>query len=244
MNKMEKIIEKNAQDEKEIKRKRYVSVSTEPVEIKDVPAYANEMINSGADLLHCDIMDGVAVKKTTYDYMMLMKLKKLYKKFPLDVHLMIDDTVGEIKNYIKCRPWGITVQYDYFDYEKHLIKCLKKIKRAKIKAGIAISPSVPISYIVPYLKYLDIILVMGVVPGMGGQKLIDETILKVKEASSLRDRLKKSMIVSFDGGVNFENAEKIFEAGADMVVSGSVVYNCFSRKYAIECLKSGEPIVK
>ena len=245
MNKQENFVEeKKETQENKVERKRYVSASTEPVELKDVPAYANDMINSGADLLHCDVMDGVAVKKSTYDYAMVRKLKKLYKKFPLDVHLMIDDTVGEIKNYIKCRPWGITVQYDYFDYEKHLIKCLKRIKRARIKAGIAISPSVPVSYIVPYLKYLDIILIMGVVPGMGGQKLIEETILKVKEASSLRDRLKKSLIVSFDGGVNLENAEKIYNAGADMVVSGSAIYNCFSHKYAIESLKSGEPIVK
>lgn len=225
-------------------RKRYVSASTEPIELKDVPTYANEMINCGADLLHCDVMDGVAVKKITYDYAMVRKLKNLYKKFPLDVHLMIDDTIGEIRNYIKCRPWGITVQYDYFDYEKHLIKCLKKIKRARIKAGIAISPSVPVSYIAPYLKYLDIILIMGVVPGRGGQTLIEETILKVKEASAIRDRLKKSLIVSFDGGVNLENAEKIYNAGADIVVSGSAINNCFSHKYAIESIKSGEPIVK
>lgn len=225
-------------------RKKYVSVSTEPVEIKDVPAYANEIIKCGADLLHCDIMDGVAVEKVTYDDDMVRKLKKLNKKFPLDVHLMIDDTVGEIKRYIKCKPWGITVQYDYFDYEKHLIKCLKKIKRARIKAGIAVSPSVPISYIVPYLKYIDIILVMGVIPGKGGQKVLEDTILKVKEASSLRNRFKKSLIISFDGGITFENAQRIYEAGADIVVSGSLVHDCFSKKYAIECLKTGEPIVK
>ncbi|MGN1227092.1 MAG: ribulose-phosphate 3-epimerase [Christensenellales bacterium] len=225
-------------------RKRYVSVSTEPVKIADVPAYAKEIIESGADLLHCDIMDGVAVKQITYDHNMVKRLKKNNKKFPLDVHLMIDDTVGEVGNYIKCRPWGITVQYDYFDYEKHLIKTLKRIKRAKIKVGIAISPSVSVSYIVPYLKYLDIILIMGVMPGLGGQKLMKETLLKVKEASELRDRLKKNLIVSFDGGVTFENVEEIYNAGADMVVSGSLVHNCFSRKHAIESLRNGEPLIK
>ena len=225
-------------------RKKYVSVSTEPAERSDVLNYAKELMESGADLIHCDIMDGIAVDKITYDSNILKRMKKLNKKIPLDVHLMIDDTLGNVGNYIKCRPWGITVQYDYFEYEKHLIKTLKKIKHARIKAGIAISPNVPVSYIVPYLKYIDIILVMGVVPGLGGQEMIKDTLLKVKEASRIRDRLKSSLVISFDGGVNFQNAQEVFDAGANIVVSGSAVYNCFSRKYAIASLKTGEPLVK
>lgn len=225
-------------------RKKYVSASTEPVNITEVPAYAKELLEAGADLLHCDIMDGIAVEKTTYDYNMVKRLKKTFKKFPLDVHLMIDDTMGDIRRYIRNRPWGITVQYDYFDYEKHLVKTLKKIKRGRVRAGVAVSPNVPLSYIVPYLKYIDIILIMGVVPGRGGQKIIKDTLLKVREASRIRDTLKKSLIVSFDGGVTFENAQEIYDAGADIVVSGSLIYNCFSRKHAIQSLKLGEPIIK
>ena len=225
-------------------RKKYISVSTEPVPLSNVLVYSKEVMEAGADLIHCDIMDGIAVEKITYDDNMVKRIKKINKKFPIDVHLMIDNTLGNLSDFIRCRPWGITIQYDYFEYEKHLIKALRKIKKARIKAGVAISPNIPVSYIVPYLKYIDIILIMGVVPGLGGQEMIAETILKVKEASRIRDRLKKSLIVSFDGGVNFENAQEIFEAGANIIVSGSTVYNCFSKKYAIASLKAGEPIVK
>lgn len=234
----------NTAEVNQISRKKYVSVSTEPAEVKDVVAYCGEIIEAGADLLHCDIMDGVAVEKVTYNATMLKKIKKTYKKFPLDVHLMIDDTFGEILQYIRCHPWGITIQYDYFTSERQLVRTLKRIRRSRIKAGVALSPTIPISYIVPYLKYIDIILIMGVVPGLGGQEMIKDTLIKVKEACQLRDKFRKDMIVSFDGGVTYENAQEIFDAGADMVVSGSLVYNCFSRKHAIESLKLGEPIVK
>lgn len=224
--------------------KKIVSVSSEPAENSKVIEYAGELIKAGADMYHCDVMDGVAVRKVTYDYRMVKILRLKYPDFPLDVHLMTRDTISSISKYAKLKPYSISVQYEYFNYEKELIRCLKTIKRKKVKAGIAIAPQTPISYIMPYFKYIDMILIMSVIPGAGGQKFIPETLNKIREAKDLKNRFKKDMLISVDGGINFENAETVFETGADIIVSGSTVYNCFSRKYAIDSLRTSEPIVK
>lgn len=229
---------------KEGEKLRLISPSTEPVEKDNVIDYAQDLFNAGADLLHCDVMDGVAVKKVTYNEKMIFMLKRKVPNLKLDVHLMTSGGSGIVRRFVRARPFAITIQYDYFQFEKDLVKALKMISEAKIKCGISLSPSVPLSFVTPYLKYLDLILVMGVVPGAGGQKLIKSTVSKLKEVKRLKETLKKDLLISFDGGVNFKNANELFEAGADILVSGSAVYNSFDRAYAIRALKSdGEPIV-
>ncbi len=227
-----------------IQVKKYVSASTEPVDRGDVVDYVQELLSAGADFIHCDVMDGVAVPKQTYSEKMIALLRRKYPKARLDVHLMTSGGSRTVKKYIRPKPYAITVQYEFFDNEKDLTKALKAISSAGIKCGLSISPNVPFSYIAPYLRYLDIILIMGVKPGIGGQKLIESTLAKVKEAKHIKNTLKKSLTISFDGGVNLQNASKVFEAGADMVISGSAIYNSFDKAYAIQALKGdGEPIV-
>ena len=229
---------------KEGEKLKLISPSTEPVEKDDVIDYAQELLNAGADLLHCDVMDGVAVKKITYNEKMIFMLKRKVPNLKLDVHLMTSGGSGIVRRFVRAKPFSITVQYDYFDFEKDLVKSLKMINEAKIKCGVSLSPNVPLSFITPYLKYIDLILVMGVVPGVGGRKLIPSTLSKLREVKHLKDTLKKDLIISFDGGVNFKNANEIFEAGADILVSGNAIYNSFDKAYAIRALKAdGEPIV-
>ena len=234
----------NAMYLKQKPRARYVSASTEPVGKDYVLDYVQDLVDAGTDFIHCDVMDGLAVEKETYDEKLIGIMKRKFPKARLDVHLMTEGGSESVKKFVKYKPYAITVQYDFFETEKDLIKALKMIKSHKIKAGISLSPNVPLSYLAPYISYIDIVLIMGVKPGLGGQTLIPETILKVKEANNLKRTLKNGLIISFDGGVNFKNASKIFEAGADVVVSGNAIYNSFDREYAIQALKSvGEPIV-
>lgn len=229
---------------KEGEKLRLISPSTEPVDKENVVEYAQELLGAGADMLHCDVMDGIAVQKQTYNEKMIFMIRRKVPKLKLDVHLMTSGGSSTVRRYVRAKPFAITIQYDYFEYEKDLINALKMISEAKIKCGISLSPNVPLSFVVPYLKYLDLILVMGVVPGAGGQPMIKSTISKLKEVKHLKDTLKKNLLISFDGGVNFKNANELFEAGADVLVSGSAVFNSFDRAYAIRSLKAeGEPIV-
>ena len=224
--------------------KKYVSASTEPVEKAEVVDYVQELLSAGADFIHCDVMDGFAVPKETYNEKMISLLRHRYPKARLDVHLMTYGGSRTVKKYVRAKPYSITVQYEFFENEKDLTKALKAIHSAKIKCGLSLSPNVPFSYIAPYLRFLDIVLIMGVKPGLGGQKLIESTLSKVKEAKHIKDTLKKSLTISFDGGVDLHNASKVFESGADVVISGSAIYNSFDKEYAINALKGdGEPIV-
>lgn len=223
---------------------KYVAASTEPVDKADVVDYVEEMINCGADFIHCDVMDGIAVPKETYNEKVVGLLRRKFPKAKLDVHLMTAGGSETVKKYIRFKPYAITVQYDYFDTEKDLTKALREIKAAGIKAGLSFSPNVPLAYIAPYLSFIDLVLIMGVRPGLGGQQLIPATLTKVKEVKALKEAIKRSLIISFDGGVNMQNASDIFNSGADMVVSGSAIYNAFDREYAIKALKSdGVPLV-
>lgn len=224
---------------------RYVSPSTDPVDRSSLVSYAQEMLDCGADFLHCDVMDGVAVSRTTINEKDIYQVRKKVPKMKLDIHLMTVGNCATVKKYVRLKPYAVTVQYEFFDYEKELIKVLKTISSSKAKCGISISPSTPISYVTPYLKFLDIILIMGVEPGASGQKLIPGTINKVKEVKNIKNKLKSSLIIAFDGGVNYSNSGELYMAGVDVLVSGSTVYNSFDRAYAIRSLRSGvEPLIK
>ena len=183
---------------KKASRIRLVSPSTEPVDKTELLSYVQELSNAGADFIHCDIMDGIAVEKVTYNEKTLMLIRKKFPNLRLDVHLMTAGGSKTVKKYIHSKPFAITVQYDYFSSEKDLVRALKAIsKTKKIKCGISVSLNVPISYITPYLKYIDLVLIMGVQPGKGGQKMNKDAITKVREARHIKETLKNSLMISF-----------------------------------------------
>jgi len=224
--------------------KRLISVSTEPVPVEEMIEYFKELEFAGADMLHCDIMDGIVVEKATYNEQLLGDIKA-NTDLALDVHLMINEPYKLYKKYLKLRPQMITVQYEHFLYERQLRKVLKKIRRKRVKAGLSLSPNIPVSYILPFIPYVDMVLVMGVNIGSSGQTMHKGTIEKVKQVSMIRDKFRKDMLVGVDGGVNYDNVNALYEAGANLIVSGSLLYKSFSKKYAVDNLREpGKVIVK
>ena len=220
-----------------MKKDVFVSVSTDPInEYQLICEYAKEM-QGVADFLHCDIMDGKFVPKTTYDYQLVSNINS-NSLIMLDVHLMCEEPLGIIDSYLKAGANIVTIHYEAFKDKNDIIKGLEKIKKAKALAGLSIKPNTPVSEIKVYAHDFDLILVMSVEPGASGQKFLPESLDKIKQLDVLRNSNDYKYKIEVDGGVNIENAQKIISAGADILVSGSYVFKAQDRKAAIECLKS------
>jgi ribulose-phosphate 3-epimerase len=162
----------------------YVSPSTDPISSKcknfeeKIIAYAKELLNSGADFLHCDIMDGEFVKNTTYDYEIVEKINRNCL-IPLDVHLMVTSPASQIDYYVKAGANFITIHYESFDNDDELISALKVIRQNKLLAGLSFKPKTSVEKIEKILSYCDIVMVMGVNPGMSGKKFIIDSFEKI-----------------------------------------------------------------
>lgn len=216
--------------------KRLVSPSTDPVPKEELNAYAEDVKFAGADLLHCDVMDGEFVPRKTINEYVVADLRKA-NILPLDIHLMIRKPHKKIRKYAKMKPEFITIEYEAFEKARHLIKCLKVMRRRKIRGGLAIAPRTSVAVLVPFLGLIDTVLVMGVEPGRSGQTMDPMTVHKVAELNMLRQRYKANLFIEVDGGVTPENAEELYNAGANSVVSGSYVYNAISRRAAVARIK-------
>ena len=218
--------------------KRIVAVSTASVENnQELLDYIQEIEFAGADRLHCDVMDGIIVRQASFDESGLAIILST-TKLPVDVHLMVYQPHKQLKKYLKIKPDSITLQYEHFSTEKQLRKNLIKIQKAGIKTGLALSPEIPVSYILPFVPYIDELLIMGTSPNDRESKMYDGAIDKIKNAVDLKNRFKKDLIISFKGGVTFENVNKLYDSGVNIVIADDLVYKCFSRKYAIENLKN------
>ena len=216
--------------------KFYVSPSTDPIKnIEDVIKYADE-IKDTADFLHCDIMDGKFVEKSTFDYVAL-KLIKERTLIPLDVHLMVKEPSKVIQKYIDAGANVITVHYEAYENKKKLDRDLKKINKAGCLCGISIKPKTDIYEIMHLLSFVDIVLLMSVEPGKSGQTFINETYSKLVELDKLREDYSSKFKIEVDGGINPEISHKLKRLGADIVVSGSFVHKSQDRVMAIKQLR-------
>jgi len=175
----------------------------------------------GADLLHCDVMDGHFVTNLTFGPFIIDTINKI-TKIPLDVHLMISNPELYIDSYIKAGSDFLTVHQETVP---HLHKIIKDIKSNGIKAGVSINPSTPFSFLEYIIEYVDLILIMSVNPGFGGQKFIQSSIRKINEAAEYRDKYKLNFVIEVDGGVNIDNIKEISEAGCDIFVAGSSIFS-------------------
>ncbi|CAM3699054.1 ribulose-phosphate 3-epimerase [Mesobacillus zeae] len=195
-------------------------------EIKDVE-------QGGADLIHVDVMDGHFVPNITIGPLIVEAIRPV-TKLPLDVHLMIENPDRYIEAFAKAGADYITVHVEACT---HLHRTIQYIKSFGVKAGAVLNPATPVSSIQHVIEDLDMVLIMSVNPGFGGQKFIPSALGKIREVREMAAGLNTELEIEVDGGVNVETAPLCIEAGATMLVAGSAVYNEKDRGKAIAALK-------
>jgi len=190
----------------------------------------------GADLIHVDVMDGHFVPNLTIGPPVIKNLRK-YTKLPFDVHLMISPVHEYIENYANAGADIITIHPEATENLKESISLIKKFGK---KVGVSLNPKTDIKTLIDEISNIDLVLVMSVNPGFGGQKFMPEVLDKIKELKTIKDKNQYHFDIEVDGGINFSNSKVVLEAGADILVSGTTVFkeNDGDIKTNIEKLKS------
>lgn len=177
--------------------------------------------NGGADFIHIDVMDGSFVPNISFGFPIMKSIRKLTDKV-FDVHLMIDNPSNYIDDFIAAGADLITVHYEA---DRHIDRTINYIKSKGIMAGVALNPGTPVGVLKDLIPSLDMVLIMSVNPGFGGQKFITYSIDKIKEVKELSEKLNPELLIQVDGGIGSSNAKEVIEAGANVLVAGSAVFN-------------------
>lgn len=195
-----------------------------------------EMVNqSEADWFHLDIMDGVFVPNMSYGFPVVEHIAKLAKK-PLDVHLMIIDPDRYLERF---RDAGANILTVHWEACKHLHRTVAEIKRLGMKAGVSLNPHTPVEFLSDILPELDLVLIMSVNPGFGGQSFIENSISKIIRLREMINKAGCSTLIEVDGGVGLNNAAKLYQAGANVLVAGNAVFKAENPTEAIKNIKKG-----
>lgn len=193
-----------------------------------------EMLNrSEADWLHMDVMDGVFVPNISFGFPVLEAVSKISKK-PLDVHLMIVKPERYVAQTAKCGAMMMTVHYEACT---HLHRTVQEIHAAGMKAGVSLNPSTPVSVLEDIIGDVELVLLMSVNPGFGGQKFIENTIQKVQRLRQLIQQSGSHALIEVDGGVQADTAPRLMQAGTDALVSGSYIFKASDPIAVIRSLK-------
>lgn len=174
----------------------------------------------GADVIHIDVMDGRFVPNISFGIPIIKSIRNLTDK-PFDVHLMIEEPSKYIEDFVKAGADIISVHYEA---DKHIDRTISYIKSLGIKAAVALNPGTSVSCIKDLIPSLDMVLIMSVNPGFGGQKYIQYASEKIKEVKVLSEKYNKDLIIEVDGGVTKDNIKEIADCGADLLVAGSAVF--------------------
>jgi len=195
-----------------------------------------DLEKAGADLIHIDVMDGHFVPNITIGPEVIKKLRK-YTSLPFDVHLMISPVHDFIKNFAEAGADIITIHPEATD---NLTSSIEKIKSYNKKVGISLNPETSVDEVLPILNLIDLILVMSVNPGFGGQKFMPEVLVKIKELKKIKDQQNLNFDIEVDGGINFDNSKFVIDAGANILVSGTTIFknNNGNIKKNIDTLKA------
>ncbi len=192
------------------------------------------MINqSQADYIHCDVMDGVFVPNISFGIPVVKQVNKIAQK-PLDVHLMIVEPDKYVEAFAKAGADIITVHYEACP---HLHRSVQHIKSQGVKASVCLNPHTPVALLEDIINELDMVLLMSVNPGFGGQKFIENTCKKVEQLRDLINRNNAHCLIEVDGGVNLETGKKLVQAGANILVAGSFVFRSENPQQTIADMK-------
>jgi len=194
-----------------------------------------ELINrSNADWFHLDVMDGVFVPNISFGFPIIKAIKKLSTK-PLDVHLMI---VNPDNYTLAFKEVGADILTVHLEACSHLHRSIQNIKNLGMKAGVAINPHTPIESLKDIISDIDLVCLMSVNPGFGGQKFIENTFEKVRDLKILIEQKKSNALIEIDGGVDLKNYKKLIESGANVLVAGNTVFNSENPTETIKLLKA------
>lgn len=203
-------------------------------DFSDLKNQISELESAGADILHCDIMDGSFVPNISFGAKIVSDINKL-TELPLDIHLMINNPEKYINEFHKAGADYISVHYEN---NLHLNRIVNQIKDLGIKAGVVLNPSTPVFMLDDIIEYADYILIMSVNPGFGGQKFIPNSIKKIRQLYELIKNNDYKCEIEVDGGVGLDNIRELSDAGAGMFVCGNSVFNSESKTDTIKKMKS------
>ena len=217
-------------------KKIQISPSILSADFSQLGSEIKKLEQGGADLIHVDVMDGHFVPNLTIGPPVIKNLRK-YTKLPFDVHLMISPVHEYIENYANAGADIITIHPEATENLKESISLIKKFGK---KVGVSLNPKTEIKTLIDEIDNIDLVLVMSVNPGFGGQKFMPEVLDKIKELKKIKDKNQYHFDIEVDGGINFSNSKIVLEAGADILVSGTTVFkeNDGDIKTNIEKLKS------